>query len=34
MAQGAGAVVVGVLFPELTLPYAILSYGIDAIRNK
>lgn len=33
MAQGVGAVVVGVLFPEFSLPYAIFSYTIDAIRK-
>jgi RHS repeat-associated protein len=34
MAEGIGSIAVNIFFPEVAIPYAILTYAIDAMRKK
>ena len=33
MAEGIGTIGVNIFFPEVAIPYAVLTYAIDALRN-
>lgn len=34
MAEGVGTIAINIFFPEIAVPYAILTYTLDAIRKK
>jgi hypothetical protein len=33
LAEGVGTVLISVFFPGFTIPYALITYAIDAFKN-